>query len=145
MNEPTLTPLDDQQTRDWKATMELSGGRVHAMGAFRGEHLNAHYLVLVSRDNIGIEQDDWRWHVSLSRIVDDESPVVEYPSYDPVPPWGALAAFCHATRPGVAFVVGIPIRSHWMNLHPGVLHAVETRDDNLQAQWAAQAMGHRPS
>jgi hypothetical protein len=51
----------------------------------------------------------------------------------------------HALRPGVPFVLGIPPRSWWMNIHPHVLHAWETRDWLLIDQWRANRRGDAPS
>jgi hypothetical protein len=73
-----------------------------------------------------------RWHVSIS-------------AEDRVPTWDEIAATLHALRPGVPFVLGIPPRSWWVNIHPYVLHAWETRDWLLIDQWKANRRGDSPS
>ena len=91
------------------------------------------YHVLRSRDNIGIQHvPDWRWHFSVS-------------GHDDVPCWRDLVAIAHEVRPAVCFVVGVPPRSWWLNVHPHRLHLYESRDINLMAQWKAEAQGHAPS
>jgi hypothetical protein len=42
----------------------------------------------------------------------------------------------------VPFVVGVPPRSWWMNVHPDVLHLVETRDQALIESWRDERQGH---
>ena len=64
-------------------------------------------FALVSRDEIA--KDDQRWHISLrhkSRI----------------PTWEELVMAGHELRPGVVFVIGLPPKSWWINVHPHVLH-----------------------
>ncbi len=73
-----------------------------------------------------------RWHISVSHR-------------DRVPTWEELVGAAHELRPGVGFVVSIPPRSLWMNVHPHVLHLVETHDPYLQAQWREDARGDRPT
>jgi hypothetical protein len=90
------------------------------------------YSVLRSRDNIGVNIPDWRWHISVA-------------GQDDVPRWRDLVAIAHELRPGVAFVVGVPPRSHWMSVHPHCLHLWETHDENLTAQWMAERQGSTPS
>lgn len=79
-----------------------------------------------------------RWHVSLRF----GNPGVS----GRVPSWDELVDALHALRPGVPFVIGVPPRSWWMNVHPDVLHAWETRDQGLINEWrqnaeAAHAIG----
>jgi hypothetical protein len=74
-----------------------------------------------------------RWHISV-RYGD--------PGFNGrVPSWGELVQTAHELRPGVPFVVGIPPRSWWLNVHPDVLHLVETRDLALIASWRDEAQG----
>jgi hypothetical protein len=90
------------------------------------EHLHA----LVSREEW--QPGDSRWHVSISAA-------------DRVPTWDEIAATLHALRPGVPFVLGVPPRSWWMNAHPYVLHAWETKDWALIEEWRRNARGDVPS
>lgn len=75
---------------------------------------------------------DTRWHISIA-------------GQGRVPTWSEVAEACHSLRPGVPFVMGVPPRSQWMNVHDDVLHAWETRDANMLAQWKANARGDRPT
>lgn len=75
---------------------------------------------------------DLRWHISVS-------------CPDDVPPWSSLAKAGHDLRPGVAFCIGVPPRSMWVNLHPNVLHLHELRDQPLIASFRENAKGHTPS
>jgi hypothetical protein len=91
---------------------------------------------LVGREPYG-DDYDIRWHISV-RYGD---PGVN----GRVPTWGELVQAAHELRPGVCFVVGVPPRSWWMNVHPDVLHLVETRDEPLVESFRANAQGHVPS
>ena len=42
-------------------------------------------------------------------------------------------------------MIGIPPRSFWMNVHPHVLHMVETKDEAMIENWRHNAQGHRPT
>jgi len=75
---------------------------------------------------------EWRWHISMQAI-------------DRVPSWSELSAACHDLRPGVVFVIAVPPRSWWVNVHPNVLHAWETKDDPLVAQFRSESRGDKPS
>jgi hypothetical protein len=90
---------------------------------------------LVSRDEIAAA--DWRWHVSVRYGDPGEN--------GRVPTWDELVETGHALRPGVPFVVGVPPRSWWINVHPHVLHLYETRDVALVEQWRSERRGDRPS
>ena len=82
-------------------------------------------------------KDDLRWHISL-RYGD--------PGEDGrLPTWEELVNTAHEMRPGVPFVIGIPPRSLWMNVHPHVLHMVETKDEAMIENWRQNARGHRPT
>lgn len=93
---------------------------------------------LVGRENLGVYDDpDLRWHISLrygDRGVDGR-----------VPSWEELVASAHELRPGVCFVVGVPPKSWWMNVHPDVLHLHETRDEALIAEYRRNAAGQVPT
>jgi hypothetical protein len=81
--------------------------------------------------------DDWRWHISVR---------FGNPGVDGrVPNWEEMVNAAHELRPGVVFVMGVPPRSWWMNVHPHVLHMHETRDELLIDQYRANAGGHTPS
>lgn len=88
------------------------------------------YSVLLGRERIAA--DDARWHISVA-----------HPARVPV--WGDLVAIAHRLRPGVCFVVGVPPRSWWINVHPNCLHLWELRDPHLEAQWRSEARGDRPT
>lgn len=98
-----------------------------------GEPLTEPLHVLRGRENIGTAAAPvWRWHISVSAEGD-------------VPRWADLVAVAHRLRPGVAFVVGVPPRSWWVNLHPNVLHLWEVDDAALLAQWRSEARGDTPT
>jgi hypothetical protein len=93
---------------------------------------------LVGREPLGPGPgEDLRWHISL-RYGD---PGVN----GRVPSWEELVQAAHELRPGVAFVIGVPPRSWWINVHPHVLHLWEVRDDALVASWRAEQRGDRPT
>jgi hypothetical protein len=84
-----------------------------------------------------ISREEWpgpdvRWHVSIA-------------AHGRVPSWNEIAETLHALRPGIPFVLGVPPRSWWMNVNPHVLHAWETKDVGLIAQWRFEARGDAPS
>lgn len=80
---------------------------------------------------------DLRWHISL-RYGD--------PGLDGrIPTWGECVTAAHELRPGICFVIGIPPRSWWMNVHPHVLHLIETRDAPLIQSFRDNAMAAAPS
>lgn len=76
--------------------------------------------------------DDRRWHVSVSCA-------------DRLPTWGELVEAAHTLRPGVVFVVGVPPRSWWLNVHPYVLHLWETTDEHLVSEWRRNGRGDTPT
>jgi hypothetical protein len=91
--------------------------------------------VILSRDELSQDYDhepDPRWHLSMV-------------GPNRVPTWNEMAEACHTLRPGVVFVMGIPPRSWWINIHPDCLHAWEVKDDNLTHQWRDERSGHTPS
>jgi hypothetical protein len=93
----------------------------------------------VGREPLGFDDDDpdMRWHISV-RYGD---PGVN----GRIPTWEEIVQTAHDLRPGVCFVVGIPPRSWWMNVHPHVLHLNETRDENLIQSWRDNALGSVPT
>jgi hypothetical protein len=91
--------------------------------------------VILSRDELSHDYDhdpDPRWHLSMI-------------GPGRVPTWSEMAEACHTLRPGVVFVMGIPPRSWWINVHPDCLHAWEVKDDHLTHQWRDERSGHTPS
>src|SRR5215831_13463101 len=95
------------------------------------------YSVILSRDPVGPvgrhraralevfggvqnEDDllDFRWHLSIAGT-------------RAVPRWSDITAITHRLRPGVPFVIGVPPRSWWINVHEHCLHLWEIRDENL--------------
>src|SRR3954452_16178742 len=92
-------------------------------GVFDVRDKGRDFSVLLTRDDLGPSIPDWRWHLSIAGR--DMK----------VPPWDTLVAVAHDIRPGVAFVVGVPPKSWWINVHPGTLHLHEVKDLNLIANW----------
>jgi hypothetical protein len=84
-----------------------------------------------------LADDDWRWHISL-RYGDPGS-------NGRIPTWEELVCAAHDLRPGVVFVIGVPPRSWWMNVHPHVLHLHETRDEPLIEQFRVNAQDQVPT
>ena len=90
---------------------------------------------LLSRDEIA--PGDLRWHLSV-RHGD--------PGHDGRPPsWDELVKAAHDLRPGVVFVLPLPPRSWWINVHPHVLHLHEVRDPALVESWRAERRGDQPT
>jgi hypothetical protein len=89
---------------------------------------------MVGFEPVGHDYDspDVRWHISVSCA-------------DRLPLWHELVDAAHALRPGVVFVIGIPPRSWWMNVHPYCLHLWQTTDEHLVQQWRANARGDTPT
>jgi hypothetical protein len=90
------------------------------------------YSVLLTRDPLGPEGIDPRWHLSVA-------------GQTHLPPWDVVVAIAHDVRPGVPFVIGVPPRSWWINVHPHCLHLWECRDLNLIDCWRDERMGMVPS
>lgn len=115
---------------------EAMGVAIESFEAFdlRGDPLTEPLHAIAGRENIAGPdgKPDWRWHLSLSAEHD-------------VPRWADLVAAAHRLRPGVVFVVGVPPRSWWLNLHPNVLHLWELKDEELTAQWRAESRGDTPT
>jgi hypothetical protein len=94
-------------------------------------------VAIIGREPYGHGDDDIRWHISV-RFGD--------PGHDGrLPTWGELVRTAHELRPGVVFVIGIPPRSWWMNVHPHVLHLIETRDEPLIQSFRDNAAAMVPS
>ena len=113
-------PLPSAFARVWKE--EAPGTPLPR--AFRKGPLTA----LVGREPVGPERLDFRWHISLS-------------ASGRVPSWEELSAAAHELRPGVAFAVGVPPQSWWINVHRHTLHLWELRDEALLEQWLGERMG----
>jgi hypothetical protein len=103
----------------------------HAGDRMWGTLNGRRYCVLISRDPMHDDPDDRRWHISVS---DEE----HLKGGHEVPVWRDFVAIVHQLRPGVPFVLGIPPRSMWMNKCPNVLHALETTDETLIAEWRVE-------
>jgi hypothetical protein len=118
-------PANPQFERLWLRNMGagVPSPRMLEKGALRA---------LLGREPVDTNADDWRWHVSMSRP-------------DRVPNWDELVSAAHELRPGVVFVIGVPPRSWWLNVHPHTLHLWESRDQNLVAQWRSERRGDEPS
>jgi hypothetical protein len=87
-------------------------------------------VALVSRDPIPHGGD--RWHISVTHV-------------SRVPTWSELTDAAHELRPGVVFVLGLPPKSWWINIHPYCLHLYETRDQPLIEQWRFEGRGDTPT
>jgi hypothetical protein len=87
---------------------------------------------LVGREPVDPDGVDVRWHISISRP-------------DRLPSWDDVVSAAHDLRPGVVFVIGVPPRSWWVNIHRYTLHLYETRDAMLVEQWRAEGRGDRPT
>lgn len=91
-------------------------------------------VALVGREPYGPYDDpDVRWHISLRYGNPGEN--------GRIPTWDELVDAAHELRPGVCFVIGVPPRSWWMNVHPHVLHLIETRDEPLIQSFRDNALG----
>lgn len=92
------------------------------------------YHAIVSRDPVGVGRKipDDRWHISVS-------------AKNEVPPWQVMAAVGHELRPGVPFVIGVPPKSWWINVHEFTLHLWELKDQNLLDQWRSERRGDGPT
>lgn len=80
----------------------------------------------------GLPTSPLRWHISLR-------------GPGRVPTWEELVDVAHQLRPGVPFVLAVPPRSLWMNVHPHVLHLWETADEPLLEEWRVNARGDAPT
>ena len=115
-----------KRDHEWQATMDTLPWKGEQPTCWRKGLLAA----IVSRDEIA--PGDHRWHVSVQHR-------------DRVPSWEEMAASAHELRPGVAFALGVPPKSWWVNVHPNVLHLWELRDEALIAQWRFERQGHEPT
>jgi hypothetical protein len=100
-------------------------------------HEDRGLIAIRSYDNISYgtpNPPDWRWHISVRNARDGR-----------VPTWDELAFTGHSIRPGVAFALGVPPRSWWINVHEHVLHLWQLKDDALLEQWRSEAQGHTPT
>ncbi len=106
--------------------------RVHP-GVIPPKHfrLGEALLAIVGREPTGPDHLD-RWHISVS-------------TPHRIPNWDEMVFTAHSLRHGVPFVMGVPPRSWWMNIHPHVLHMWETFDANLIAEWRDNRRGDSPS
>jgi hypothetical protein len=117
-----------------KAYNEMNAGVLTPVPPRRYVHERNGLSVIITRDDLSLDYDDEsdpRWHLSMVG-----------PSR--VPTWNEMSNACHALRPGVPFVMGIPPRSWWINVHDDCLHAWEVKDPNLTDQWRAERQGHAP-
>lgn len=102
----------------------------HWRGELPKAYVSGQLNALLSRDEIA--EGDMRWHISVSRL-------------DRVPKWDELVQAAHDLRPGVVFVVPMPPRSWWINVHPNALHLWEVSDQALIDQWRAERMAQTPT
>ena len=93
----------------------------------------AGFQAFIGREHCGgLPTSPLRWHISLR-------------GPDRIPTWAELVEIAHQLRPGVPFVVAVPPRSLWMNVHPHVLHVWETADEALLEEWRVNARGEVPT
>lgn len=128
MPSPIISPIEIAEDHPVK---RMIGGEFH--GAWLIEFDGRTFGSFMTRDDIGLSVPDLRWHISVAGR--DKA----------VPPWGLLAAMGHELRPGVPFVLGVPPKSWWLNVHPGTLHLYETKDAGLVDSWRMQRRGDAPS
>ena len=112
----------------WKAHM----GDTPAPRGFSRVDGKDEWFALLGHEPVGPHGTDHRWHLSVRHE-------------RRVPTWDELAAACHELRPGVVFVLAVPPRSWWINVHEFVLHAWEVRDENLTEMWRAEGRGDEPT
>lgn len=120
VGENTLAKLMDAQgAPDWVPRPQVYGG--------------SGLQIIMAREQMGgLETGPLRWHISVC-------------GPGRVPTWEEIVEVAHALRPGVPFVISVPPRSMWMNVHSDVLHLHETGDEALIEEWRANAMGHTPT
>jgi hypothetical protein len=120
-----------QREHQWEADAVEAWKQAGHAGPYPQAFTKGPLAALVSRDAIlGAEHP--RWHVSVQH-------------QNRVPNWDELVATAHELRPGVCFVIGVPPRSFWINVHPHVLHLYEVDDEPLTRQWMAERQGHTPT
>jgi hypothetical protein len=130
----TASPTTHGWKRDaeWKRTIQSTiPAGVGPQGDFEC-WLRGKLAAIVSRDDIAHGGGDVRWHISLQHK-------------DRVPTWEELSRAGHDLRPGVTFVIGVPPRSWWLNVHEHVLHLWQTKDENLEDQWRFERRGDEPT
>jgi hypothetical protein len=109
-----------------------------AMGAASIRRLEADlndgtgYSVLLGREPLDETLADMRWHLSIA-----------HPSR--LPEWRHLAEIAHEVRPGVVFVMALPPKSWWINIHDYCLHLWEVKDDPLVDSWRREGRGDAPT
>lgn len=112
--------MDKQDAPDWAPRPQV----------YRGSH---GLQCFIAREQMGgLETGPLRWHISVR-------------GPDRIPSWEEMVEVAHELRPGVPFVISVPPRSLWMNVHPHVLHLHETGDEALIEEWRANALGHTPT
>jgi hypothetical protein len=116
-------PMPEEAAQIWRDE-GIAVPQRYVVGPHHAPVLNA----LIAREEIA--DDDLRWHISVSR-------------QDRLPDWGELVTAAHELRPGIVFVIGVPPKSWWINIHPFCLHLFETRDPHLIEQWRAEGRGDR--
>jgi hypothetical protein len=88
------------------------------------------YSVLLGREPL--PNGEARWHMSVAHA-------------ERLPEWRHLAELAHELRPGIVFVMAVPPRSWWINLHEFCLHMWEIDDDPLVDAWRAERRGDAPT
>ena len=88
------------------------------------------YSILLGREPT--VEGDMRWHLSVA-----------HPAR--LPEWEHIVEIAHELRPGVCFVIAVPPRSWWINVHPHTIHLWELQDRALESSWRAERQGHAPS
>jgi hypothetical protein len=121
----TQQPVPQEMIEQWAANLPgQAAPRLFTRGELRA---------MLGREPCGgAPEDPPRWHLSISHP-------------DRVPSWEEVRDACHELRPGVTFSIGIPPRSMWLNEHDHVLHAWETVDEALFAEYRTNARGDTPT
>lgn len=124
---------DADMERKLQATFAQRGYPAELIAAMQYWASDEGLVAFVGREYCGgREKDPLRWHISVR-------------GEGTTPTWAQLAEAAHAIRPGVHFVLMVPPKSLWMNVHEDVLHLWETDDPALVNEARTNAAGHTPT
>lgn len=134
--EVKLKPAKGQILGRIRKLMPISKSVAVYTATIREESASYLYNVLVSRDPLPhqllLNDPDFRWHISVSGT-------------NAVPEWRHLVAIAHQLRPGICFVIGVPPKSWWLNVHEFTLHLWELNDPNLINAWRSERRADTPN
>lgn len=123
---PTIPDGEWARSEEWERRVHKSADTTGVPVEHRPQGwVKAPLQALLGREPAGGEETP-RWHLSVAHE-------------DRIPTWEELVDAAHALRPGVAFCMGLPPRSWWLNYDERVLHLWEIRDAHLIDQWRAFA------